>query len=123
MRMAAFFSPSLPSSFPHPMVDREPEVSPLSRFRLHPDLASVPLDDFATDGQSNARALVFSTTVQPHERLEDLLGILGLDADTVIFNPKDLVLFPFLEGQLDDRKRISGEFQSITDKILVELRQ
>jgi hypothetical protein len=83
----------------------------------------MPLDDLAADGQSNARALVLGRSVQTFEGLEDLLGILGLDAEAVIFNPEDLLSLSFLEGQLDDRALISAELQSITDKILVELRQ
>jgi hypothetical protein len=113
---------SLFSSFGHSMEYREPEVSPFSGFRLRPDLASMTLNDLAADRQPDARALKLGKTVQPLEGLEDLLGILGVNADTVIFNPEDLVPISFFEGQLDDRALISDELQSITDKILVELR-
>ncbi len=109
-------------SFPPPMGNRESEVSPFTGFRLHPDLAPMPLDDPTADGQSNARTLIFRTTMHPHERPEDLLGILGVNADPIIFNPKNLVSVFFLEGQLDDRALISAELQGIADEILVELR-
>ena len=81
----------------------------------------MPLDDPAADGQSHARALVLGPAVQPLEGLEDLLGILGFDADAVVFHPKDLVSIFFLECQLDDRALISAELQGIADEILVEL--
>ena len=82
----------------------------------------MPLDDLAADGQSDARALVLGPTVQPPEGPEDLLGILGLDADAVVFHPENLLSIPFLEGQLDDRALPPAKLQRITDEILVELR-
>ncbi len=114
---------SLSSLFSPFMENRESEVSPFPWFRIHPDLSPMPLDDPTADGQSNARTLILGTTVQPPEGLEDLLGILGLDANTVVFHPKDPVSIFFLEGQLNDRALISAELQGITDEILVELRQ
>ncbi len=82
----------------------------------------MPLDDPTADGQSDARSLVLGMTVQSPEGQEDLLGILGVDANAVVFHPEDLVSISFLESQLDDRGPISAELQSIADEILVELR-
>jgi hypothetical protein len=104
------------------MLNREAEMSPFPGFRFHPDLPPMPLDDLTTDGQSDARALVTGSTMQPPERLEDLLGILGLDADAVVFHPEDRVTLPLLDGQPDDRALIGTELQGIADEILVELR-
>jgi hypothetical protein len=104
------------------MGECEPEVSPLSRFRFHPDLPSVPVDDLAADGQSYARALVLGPAMQTPERLEDLPGIIRLNTNAVVFDPEYLGTLSLLEGQLDDWTPISAELQGITDKILVELR-
>jgi hypothetical protein len=82
----------------------------------------MPLDDPPADGQSDARALVLGLPVQPPEGLEDLLGILGLDADAVVFHPKNLFSISFLKCQLDNRALISAELQGIADEILIELR-
>ena len=76
----------------------EPEMSPPTLLRFHPDLAPMALDDLLTDGQSDARALVLAPTMQTPEGLEDLLGVLGLDADAVVFYPKDRVPILLFQG-------------------------
>ena len=73
-------------------------MSPPSLLRFHPDLAPMPFDDLLTDGESDARALVLNPTVQPPEGLENLLGMLGFDADAIVFHPKDRVPILLFEG-------------------------
>jgi len=96
--------------------DREPEMSPFSLLRFYPDLAPVALDDLTTDGQPDARALIRTPTMQTPEGFKDLLGILGLDADAVVFHPVDPVPILFFEGQPDDRALITAKLQRIRER-------
>ena len=48
------------------------------------------LDDVAYGRQADARALVLVATVQPHERLEQVLRVLHVEADTVVADKEGL---------------------------------
>lgn len=67
-------------------------MGPLSRCRLYPDLATVPLNRLAADGQADSRSLVLVPGMKPLKRLEDLLCILRRNADPVVFNAKNPML-------------------------------
>src|SRR5688572_19133643 len=82
--MAALTSVLFACGRHHHVRDGEEEHRALVRDRLDTDAAAVPLDDLAAEGQSDARALVFLTRVQPLEHLEDPLEVLRLDPDTVV---------------------------------------
>src|ERR1035441_3687233 len=51
---------------------------------LHPDLSAVPLDDLLADREPDAGARIFRFGVQSLEDLEDPVGMVRIDANTVI---------------------------------------
>src|SRR5258708_4654733 len=48
------------------------------------DCATMTLGDLATDCQTDACSVIFSSTVQPFEHREDAVGVLLFEADAVV---------------------------------------
>src|ERR1017187_4479627 len=67
----------------------EQECRSMSGLGLHPDLPSVALYDFLTDGETDAGAGKLFGTVQALEDGENAPGVLRLDANAVITHRKD----------------------------------
>lgn len=93
----------------------------LYRRRLNPDLAAVPFDRLAADGQADSRSFVLVACVEPLKRLKDLLRILRRNADPVVFDAKNPMLPFVFRCQTNLRRPAAGELQCVADQILIEL--
>ena len=65
--------------------EREVEGGALADHRIEPDSPAVAVDDFLADRQTDSRSGIFARMNAP-EGLEDVVELLGGDADAVVFD-------------------------------------
>ena len=78
------------------------------------------LHDALADRQADARAGIFLAVVQALEDDEDALEILGLDADAVVADRENPVLFIFFDTHMDHGWFLAMELNGIPDQVLEE---
>src|SRR5688572_8611492 len=98
------------------------EPGTLSRPSLRHDAAAMPLGYLAADGQPDARSLIVAPGVQALEHLEDLLGVLRLEADPVVLHDDPQRAVPghrAVHADVDHGRPVRHtEFQSVADEVL-----
>ena len=96
-------------------------VPPPSRL-VDPDPPAVAFDDLAADREADAGALVGLALVQAAEHLEDLLAILGRDADAAV-GDRDLrhPVRRRLGAHPHPRAPVVAELQRVRDQVLQQL--
>ena len=69
-----------------PLLDwqRELEGSTLTHGALCPDPTAVPLDDSPHEGEADPSSLEFTFVVQAPERVEQPVGVLPVEPDTIV---------------------------------------
>src|SRR5437764_6848921 len=65
---------------------REAERGPCPQLRFHPDAALVTAHNLAANRQTHAAAGRLVARLQASENAEDLFGVLGFNADSVVFH-------------------------------------
>ena len=81
------------------------------------------LDGLGADCQTDAGALVLAASVQAFKRCEDLLGMLGLNADPVVLHPENQLPVNALRRQVNARSLGTGKLQRVREQVLIKLRQ
>src|ERR1700727_550753 len=96
---------------------REIKRRTCSMCRFRPDTASQPLDNTFARSQSDAAPRRVGP-MQALERKENLFGILGIEALTVIADEYNPVPPLLSRADLEIRRLVGTEFNGITDQIL-----
>src|SRR5437016_13683634 len=92
------------------------------QFRLHPDPATVLLNNALHRGQANARALEIFGAVKALEDAEQLIGILHAEADAIVANENGRIpVFFHLADFNDGAGAGTSELKGVSHQILKNL--
>src|SRR6185369_16546083 len=81
---------------------RKVECRALIHRGFGPDTAAVALDDTLHDCQTDAGTCEILCAMQPLKHVEQLVGILHVEADTVVADQEDLLVAYLARTDLDD---------------------
>ena len=78
---------------------------------------------FFDHGEANAAAFIAAAFVKPLEHLKHELGILLVDADAIVFDPKHPIIAPAFGGNVYLQWLIAVKLQRVLDQVLEHLLQ
>ena len=78
----------------------------------------MPLNHLFADRQAYTRSRMLFLAVQTLKYLEDTLGKLGIDPDSVVADRKHPLITAFHRGNMDLRRLLTSVFDPVTDQIL-----
>lgn len=90
--------------------------------RFHPDLAAISRHDLLTSGKADAAARML-IAMKAAKGLEDLLAVLGFNADAVVAHADEPSGSILLARDPNSRLCVATIFHSIADEILQQLHQ
>src|SRR5438309_1111642 len=102
---------------------REIENGALPREGLHPNAAAITLDNTLANGEADTGSRV-RVPMEPLENAEDLLSVLGLDADSVVPYREEPFAGPPLGIHTDPGRLFrTAVLDRVTDQVLEQLNQ
>ena len=79
--------------------------------------------DFLAYGQTDSRAGILASVVQPLEHLENALRVTGRNSDSVVADREGPRIGPFLSADVHSRGNVAPVLQGVAQKVLQQLRQ
>ena len=98
--------------------DSEEERRPLPRLALEPDAAVMPLQDLLDDSKTDACSRILLLSMQTLEHLEQLVGVLGVDAYAVVLDREDPIASLAAGRNIDSQWLGSTELDRVAEQVL-----
>src|ERR1051325_5723130 len=102
---------------------REAEGRALARFRFDPDAASMAVYDFLADRQTHAVAGTLGARMEAAKDTEHLLGVLRLDANTVVADREHPILLAPFRGDMNQGRFVPAVLYGVDDQVLKQTRE
>jgi hypothetical protein len=83
------------------------EGRPLAQFGLYPDSSAVSFHDFLAYGQTDSRAGILASVVQPLEHLENALRVTGRNSDSVVADGESPRTRSLLNADVHSRRNVA----------------